>query len=237
MHSRLRSHLDYYVAILLWSLFFFSVFSIWAIGALVPPHGGLVRVIQVSPLLGFFPLFATFGMISDRILIKDILNHSNYANSPKNHIEQKEKLLVSEDYLRIIFVAIITFVGLPYIAALFGIPNVLFFQPIHLGLNHGYLGVYMLLSVILISKTEKLYTNSIFKEISIYLLCFLTLWGLGLLIEDFAKEQLFLNFPFVVLGNDFEFLLNLIIQIVIVGIISFLSYYLGWRKYYRRKLM
>ena len=146
-------------------------------------------------------------------------------------------MLVHEDYLRIISVAIITFVGLPYLAALIGIPNVLFFQPVHLGLNHGYLGVYMLLSVILISKTEKLYTNSIFKEISIYALCFLTLWGLGLLTEDFAKEQLFLNFPFVVIGNDFEFLLNLIIQIVIVGMLSFLAYYLGWRKYYKRKLV
>ena len=95
----------------------------------------------------------------------------------------------------------------------------------------------MLLSVILISKTEKLYADSIFKEISVYVLCFLTLWGLGLFIEDFAKEQLFIEFPFVIFGTDFEFFLNLSIQIVIVGALSFLMYYLGWKKYYKRKLM
>ncbi len=229
--------MDYYVAILLWGWFFFSVFSIWAIGALVPLHGGLSLVIQVSPLLGFFPLFATFGMISDRILTQDLLHHSNYANSPENHTNQTGKPLVWEDYLRMILVVILLFFGLPYIAALFGIPKIIFFQPVHLGLNHGFLGVYMLLSVILISKTEKLYSNSFFKELSIYILCFLTLWGLGLLIEDFAKEQLFLNFPFVIIGNDTEFFLNLTIQIVIVGVLSFLVYYLCWRQYYKRKLM
>jgi hypothetical protein len=234
LYRRLQSHLDYYIALLLWGLFFFSIISVWAVGVLDPDHGGLTMVLQVGPIYLFFPLFATFGMVSDRILVKELLENLK----DKVIIKEGRKSAISkEDIVRISSIILLIFVSLPWLAARLGLDApILFFHPVHVGENHGWIGVYMLLSVILISKTERLYLDSIFKEISIYVLCFMMLWGFGLMIEDFTKEQFNSFFPFLVWGTTNDFWWGIILQIAIVAVISLPIYYFGWCKYYKKRI-
>lgn len=235
LQRRLRTKLDYYVATLLWGFFIFSFLSVWFLGIIDPINAGFQICLQVAPILVFFPIFATFGMISDRILASDSLKLSKISQTLISKENKQDWKVIKEDYVRIIAIIVLVVVALPWIAARLGHSQTLFFNPVHLGEHHGYIGFYMLISLILISKTEKLYTESIFKEISIYLLCFLTIWGSGLFLEDFLKEQLYLNFPFIVFF-DFNQLGVLVIQILVVGGLSYIIYYLGWRNYYREKL-
>lgn len=198
-------------------------------------YAGFPIILQVAPILAFFPIFATFGMISDRILASDTLKYSKFAQSHSSMEIERGWNLSREDYIRIIDVTVLIFLAIPWIVARIGYSQILFFNPVHIGEHHGYIGFYMLVSLILISKTEKLYASSIFKEISIYLLCFLTVWGGGLMLEDFLKEQFSLTFTFVVV-LDLNNLGGLVIQIIIISVLSYLIYYLGWRKYYREKI-
>ncbi|MHA1650472.1 MAG: hypothetical protein ACTSYB_09765 [Candidatus Helarchaeota archaeon] len=202
--------------------------------------------LQVAPIYLFFPLFATGGMFSDRILTKDLLKASKELEPIRHRDDKSIKIrLCKEDYIRIGIIIVLLFISLPWIAARLGLflepydstymCRLLFFQPVHIGENHGWIGVYMLLSIILISKTEKLYIESIFKELSILLLCFLALWGIGLVIHDFVKEQFNLSFPFYVWGSDINFLQGFFIQILIILVLALIIYYLGWRGYYRLK--
>lgn len=226
---------------MLWAFFLFSFLSVWALGSVEPVYSGIKVALQVLPVLGLFPAFASFGMISDRILTKDLLRASKIDVSEREKLMmsskiQKNKLLNKEDYVRIILAAILIFLSLPWFAARFGVAQVLFFSAIHLGEHHGYLGAYILLSIILISKTEKLYLDSIFKELSIYFLCFLTLWGGGLFIHDFAYEQLNFHIPFLVWGSGSEFYSSLFLQMSVIALLSFPIYYLAWRKYFKPKI-
>ncbi len=244
LQQRLKSHLDYYIAFLLWGLFLFSFISVWIVGSLDPEHAGFNVAIQTAPFYLFFPGFATFGMIADRILTKDLLKLANYSTS----IEKEDMIskLNREDYLRIGIILSLVLVGLPWIAARLGlfltnvdstiVSQVIFFQPVHLGDHHGFIGIYMLLSVLLISKTEKLYNNSIFKEITIYFLCFIAVWGLGLMIDDFFTEQLNLNFPMIVWFESFDLLGLFMVQCMIIAGISGLIYYFIWRKFYKLRI-
>lgn len=231
LKTRLQSRLDYYVAVILWGLFFFSFFSVWMLGSLDP-----LQTILLAALYLFFPLFATFGMISDRILAIDLLKYSD-KNSIKIYKKIQNGRFSMEDLVLVILILSLIFFNLPWIAARFGFTQVLFYQPVHLGEHHGWIGTYMLISILLITKTEKLYLDSLFKEISIYLLCFLAIWGCGLVIDDFTTDQLNYNaFPFVVWSEDANFFISLSIQIVIVAMLSLILYYFGWRKYYKKRL-
>ena len=238
LQQRLQSRTDYSISILLWGLFLFSFISVWAVGALDPINAGFQMAVQLAPLFIFFPLFATIGMVSDRVLVQDKLNLAKKSGSKGTITKNENKWqLNKEDCIRIILISIVLFISLPWMVARLGLSHVLFFQPVHLGEHHGWIGAYILLSIILISKTEKLYSKSIFKEGSIYLLCFLIFWGSGLLFEDFAKEQLNISFPFLVLDIfTLDQLGILAIQITIITILSFLIYYFGWRKYYKKKI-
>ncbi|MDD1778813.1 MAG: hypothetical protein LUQ65_11680, partial [Candidatus Helarchaeota archaeon] len=212
LRRRLRSRLDYFMAALLWLLFFFSFISTWAVGALDQTNAGFQVAFQVAPILLFFPVFATFGAISDRILIGDLLKYSvrTHSNDPK--VQSEHFRLSNEDYLRIGLTILLLFISLPWLAARLGlclvpvdstfVVHTFFFQPIHVGEHHGFIGIYMLLAILLISKTEKLYLNSIFKEVSIFGLCFAMIWGLGLVLDDFLQEQLNFDFPFWVWSTN-----------------------------------
>ena len=245
LRARLQSRLDYLIAALLWTLFFFSFLSIWAIGSLESIHAGLTVALQEAPAFLLFPVFATFGMVSDRILIGDLLKYSGKDNMVHNPSKSERLRLNHEDYVRIFISILIVFISLPWLAARLGlflqpydstfITQVLFFQPIHLGEHHGFVGIYILLAILLISKTEKLYLNSIFKEITIYGFCFALLWGIGLVVNDFSQEQLNLNFPFWVWSTDPNSLIWLALQFCIIAGLSGLIYYFGWRKYYKKK--
>jgi hypothetical protein len=244
LKRRLRSRLDYFVAALLWVLFFFSFFSIWAVGSLDQTNGGFQVAFQVAPILLFFPAFATFGALSDRILIGDILKYSAKDHSGQLKVESGQFRLNREDYFRIGLIIVLFFISLPWLAALLGlglvpvdstfVVHVFFFQPVHVGEHHGFIGIYMLLAVLLISKTEKLYLNSIFKEVSIFGLCFAMIWGLGLVLDDFLQEQLNIGFPFWVWSTDPNLIGWLAIQIGIITLLTGFVYYFAWKKYYKQ---
>ena len=137
----------------------------------------------------------------------------------------------------ILLIISLIFISLPWIAARFGFTSIPFYKSVHIGEHHGWIGSYIIFSILLITKTEKLYLDSAFKEISIYFLGFFAIWGCGLVIDDFMTDYLNnTSFPFVVWGEDAGFYASLIIQIVVVAILSFFIYYFGWRKYYRVKL-
>lgn len=235
MRERLRSRLDYIIAILLWVLFFFSFVSIWAIGSLEPIHAGFALAFQESPIFLLFPAFASFGMISDRILINDLLKYSVEGGSVLIPVKTRRNGLNREDYFRIFLSILILFISLPWLAARLGIARILFFQPVHLGEHHGFIGIYILLAILLISKTEKLYLNSIFKELTIFGLCFASIWGAGLVVNDFALEQLNFNFPFWVWDWDPNSLIWFAVQLCVILGLTSIIYYFGWRKYYRKK--
>ena len=245
LRIRLQSRLDYFIAILLWFLFIFSFFSIWAIGSLDPIHAGLMVAIQDSPIFLLFPAFATFGMISDRILVSDLLKYSVKNNPVQDIAKSNGFRLNHEDCIRIFLITLILFISLPWLAARLGIflqpydstfnAQVLFFQPVHIGEHHGFVGIYMILAIILISKTEKLYLDSIFKEITIYGLCLALVWGIGLFINDFSQEQLNINFPFWVWNTDPSSFIWFAMQLCIIAGLSGIIYYLGWRKYFKKK--
>lgn len=245
LRRRLRSRLDYYVAILLWLLFFFSFLSIWSVGALDPTNAGFKVAVQIAPIFLFFPVFATFGAVSDRILINDLLKYSTKGQPNQLKVESGQFHLNREDYLRISLIILLLFISLPWLAARLGlclvpvdstfVVQVFGFQPIHVGEHHGFIGVYMLLAVLLISKTEKLYLNSIFKETSIFGLCFAMIWGLGLVLNDFLKEQLNFDFPFWVWSTDPSLIGWLAGQIAIIALLAGLVYYFGWKKYYKER--
>jgi len=244
LRARLQSRLDYIIAILLWILFFFSFFSIWAVSSLDPTHAGLTIAIQESPIFLFFPGFVTFGMISDCILINDLLKYSVEGTSTPLLANTRVSRLNREDYTRIFLIILILFISFPWLAARLGIflqpydstflVHFLFFQPVHLGEHHGFVGSYIILATILISKTEKLYINSIFKEISIYGLCFAWIWGLGLVLNDFFQEQLNIVVPFWIWSSSSEFYFLLFIQLGVISGVSGIIYYFGWRNYYRK---
>ncbi len=230
LKTRLQNRLDYYIAIVLWGLFFFSFLSTWAIGYPDP-----IQLIITTSIYLFFPLFATLGMVSDRILVGDLLKYSDHKNSIMIRRNHRNWRVSIEDYVRIILIIGLIFINLPWIAARLGFTSILFFQSVHVGEHHGWIGTYMILSVLLITKTERLYLDSIFKEISIFLLCFLTIWGCGLIIDDFMIDYLLnSSFPFVVWEESTGFYASLTIQIVIVTLLSFIIYYIGWRKYYKK---
>jgi len=245
LRLRLQSRLDYFVAILLWFLFFFSFLSTWAVGFLDPMNAGLKVAFQVVPIFLFFPAFATFGMISDRILIGDLLKFSAKDHSGHKKVKSEHFRLSPEDYLRISLIILFLFISLPWLAARLGlclvpvdstfVVPVFFFQPVHVGEHHGFIGIYMLLAILLISKTERLYLNSIFKEVSIFGLCFALIWGLGLVLDDFLQEQLNFDFPFWVWSTEPNLIGWLAIQLGMVTILTGLVYYFGWRKYYMVK--
>jgi hypothetical protein len=245
LKRRLQSHLDYYVAITLWFLFFFSFISIWGIGFLDQTNAGFKVAFQVAPVLLFFPAFATFGAISDRILIGDLLKYSTKNQSDHRKIQSEQLLLSHEDYIRVGLIILLLFISLPWLAARLGlclvpvdstfVVHIFFYQPIHVGEHHGFIGIYMLLTILLISKTEKLYLNSIFKEVSIFGLCFAMIWGIGLVLNDFLQEQLNLNFPFWVWSTDSNLIGWLAVQIGIITVLTGLVYYFGWKKYYKEK--
>ncbi len=244
LKKRLQSRLDYYVVILVWGLCSFSFLSTLFIGSLDPDHGGLSAALQVAPIFLFFPVFALIGAVSDRILVKDLYMKSNVKKFIISQGEKSRSRLVKEDYIRIGITIFLIFISLPWIAARLGLflrlydstlmSDVFFFQPVHLGEHHGWIGIYMILCVLLLSKTEKLYLNSIFKELFIYLLCFLLIWGIGLLLNDFTYEQMHFTFPFLVWGTDTNFFWGLSIQILIVAALSFPLYYFGWYQYYKK---
>ncbi|MHA1267723.1 MAG: hypothetical protein ACTSRS_20980 [Candidatus Helarchaeota archaeon] len=222
------------MAIVLWGFFAFSFLSIWFLGQIDSLHAGLNMAIQFAPLLGFFPSFATIGMIADRILVKDLLTTSNFQHLTEPQTPRKASHYSKEDIIRLTMILILFFLSLPWIGARLGITQILFFQNVHLGEHHGYIGFYILISVLLISKTEKLYYNSIFKELSIYFLCFSLLWGAGLFLNDFCSEQFLFQFPFVVWGEGADFFQAFVIQSLIIAILSLIIYYGGWRRHYKK---
>ncbi|MHA1357522.1 MAG: hypothetical protein ACTSRC_05375 [Candidatus Helarchaeota archaeon] len=246
LQRRIKSRLDYVIAFLLWGFGYFNFISVWIIGRIDSNYGGLAFALQVAPIYLFFPAFATFGMVSDRILASDILKNSDQSMVNERSSKINTNRLCNEDYIRIGLIIALVFVSLPWITARLGLflepydstlgAHVLFFQPVHVGENHGWIGVSMIISVILITKTERLYMQSIFKELSIYLLCFLMLWGVGLTLDDFLWEQFHLNFPFLVWGSGTGFIWGIIAQSIVIAGLSFPIYYLGWCKYYKLKL-
>lgn len=245
LRGRLQSHLDYFVAILLWLFFLFSFISTWAVGSLDQTNAGFKVAFQVAPILLFFPAFATFGAISDRIMIGDLLRYSAKDFSAQEKVQSKQSRLSHEDYIRIGGIILLFFISLPWLAARLGlclvpvdssfVVQALFFQPVHVGEHHGFIGIYMLIAILLISKTEKLYLNSVFKEVSIFGLCFALIWGLELVLDDFLQEQLNFDLPFWVWSTDPNLIGWLAVQIGIIALLTGFMYYFGWKKYYKVK--
>ncbi|NVM01644.1 MAG: hypothetical protein HWN67_04885 [Candidatus Helarchaeota archaeon] len=234
-------------------MYFFTILCILSLGRYNTVYNGFSNAFSFAILFAFIPFGLSLGVIGDRFYAQ--LELQNYKNE---EIELKiiPNKLNKEDKIRIILIIIATVTTIPYINALTGIyvvgvnitipilgieglkAQIWPFFPTHLGLNHGWLGYFLIISAILNSKIEKLFKHSIVSDWIVFGFCFLAIWGTGWLINDFVSEQIApifqgAYFPFLTPSRSDLFKFELLIQIIIVLGFAYIMYHFGWKKYYR----
>jgi len=191
-------------------------------------------------VFGIFPFGLIGGMVFDRNLAKDLIQRLDSSDVIESS-ELKENKLSNEDIYRIILISGLIFFSLPWIAALLGINRFLFWNPVHVGENHGYYGFILVLFCILNTKIIKYNKDSIAREGIIFGFIGCSVWGSGWMVDDFLIEQFHFNLGFDTPLIDFPLNINsipasFIIQVLIVGAISLLIYYVLWWKYYKNRI-
>ncbi|MHA1380672.1 MAG: hypothetical protein ACTSRG_20075 [Candidatus Helarchaeota archaeon] len=249
--------MDYFVLIPIWGLYIFALICILALGRYNTVYSGFSNAINFFIFFGFLPFGLTMGLIGDRYFAQ--IELKNYPNQDMK-LNNNSFKLNREDKIRLILLIVITFLTIPYFNALTGffvtginitIPlygieglkaQIWPFFPVHLGLNHGWLGYFLLVCAILNSKIEKLFEHNAFSELIILGFCFISIWGAGWLINDFVTEQIAQIFP----GASFPFLTpstrdlfnpKLAIQFLIVFVLAYLMFHFGWTKYYKPRIL
>ncbi|MHA1385173.1 MAG: hypothetical protein ACTSR3_15595 [Candidatus Helarchaeota archaeon] len=245
--------MDIYVLIPIWFLYIFTIICILALGRFNTVYNGFSNAITFFIFFGFLPFGLTMGIVGDRYFAQLELQ-----KSPKQDIkiEKTKPKLSKEDKIRIILIALATLLTIPYYNALtgffvvgvnitipiFGIEGLKSqiwpFFPVHLGLNHAWLGYFLIICAILNSKIEKLFDHTFISELVVFGFCFISIWGTGWLINDFVAEQIApifpgAYFPFLTPSRNEIFSVELLIQILVVFFLAYLMYHLGWEKYYR----
>ena len=203
-----------------------------------PTYGGLVVASRFAFVFAIFPGGLIGGMIFDRKHARGTLSRLDLTDSSKLS-EREEKKIQTEDIYRIILISGMTFFALPWIFALFGVTRLFFWNPVHVGENHGYYGYILVVFCILNTKIIKYNKDSFARELIILGFIACAVWGAGWMVDDFLIEQFRFNLGFDTPLIDFSLKsipLTFIIQTIIVGGISFLIYYVVWWKYYKNKI-
>ncbi|MFX0134361.1 MAG: hypothetical protein ACFFDN_12045 [Candidatus Hodarchaeota archaeon] len=233
-------------------MYIFTISCILALGRYYTVYSGFSNAFSFAILFAFIPFGLSLGVIGDRFYAKlELQNYNDNKDIPNPPFE-----LNKEDKIRILLIISATIITLPYIIALTGLSvvgiNITIpllgieglksqiwpFFPTHLGLNHGWLGYFLIISAILNSKIEKLFKLSIVSDWIVFGFCFLAIWGSGWLINDFISEQIApifpgAYFPFLTPSRNDLFKFELLLQIIIVFGLAYIMYYFGWKKYYR----
>lgn len=236
LKDRLNTRDDYLIIGIICAIYVFSFIALMLVPD--PKYGGLIVAGRFVLVFGIFPFGLIAGMLFDRNLAKDLIQRLDSSNEIESS-KFKEDKISKEDIYRIIMISAIVIFSLPWIGALLGINSFLFWNPVHIGENHGYYGFILVLFCILNTKIIKYNRDSIAREGIIFGFIGCSVWGSGWMLDDFLIEQF--NFS---LGFDtplIDFSLNhipttFIFQLFIVGAISFLIYYVFWWKYYKNKI-
>lgn len=236
LDERLNTRSDYFIIGIIWAIYLITFISLLLL--LDPQYGGLLVAIRFGFFFAIFPGGMTAGMIFDRYLVKDHLRAKNPDNTKKN-VEKNTISLSKEDIFRIIIIIIITVISIPWILAIFGFTPSIFFNPVHIGENHGYYGYLLILFAVLNTKIIKYNKDSIPRELIIFGFIACSVWGAGWMLDDFLIEQFSFNLGFDTPFIDFPLYnipLTFIIQVLAVIGISFLIYYGLWWKYYKNRI-
>ncbi len=257
MKIRLKTKTDYYVLIPIWVLFIFTFISILALGRYHTVYNGFSNALLFFIFFSFLPFGLTIGIIGDRILSNIELKKLQPEEVDK--IKNKKEFN-REDKIRLLILAITTFLTIPYYNALSGFFTIGFnltipllgieclkaqiwpFFPVHLGLNHAWLGYYLVVCAVLNSKIEKYFDHNAMSNLIVFGFCFLSLWGVGWMLNDFINEQIApiipgASFPFLTPSFRSLFSLAFLFQVMIVFGLAFLMYHFGWKKYYLPRII
>ncbi|MBD3228226.1 MAG: hypothetical protein GF329_08550 [Candidatus Lokiarchaeota archaeon] len=230
IEDRLKTRTDFIIIGIIWTIFLITFSSLIICPSEV--HCGIESAGRFFILFSIFPFGLTFGMIADRYFAK-----KNVFNSEKKKkINKKTNRIEIEDILRIIIIFILTFISMPWIAALFGVNQILFFRSIHIGEQHGYYGFLLVLFAVLNTKIIKYNEDNIAREIIIFGFTFFSVFGSGLIIDDFLIEQFNLDIHFYIPFYDGLDIFTIMIQLSIIFIISFIIYFTFWRRFYYQKI-
>jgi len=233
LEDRLKTKTDLIIINLIWLIYLITFFALLNIPSDI--YGGLEVAGRFGIIFLIFPFGLTIGMISDRYLAKKSIKEKS-IKSKVNNIKEKKFKICLEDIYRLIIISIITFISIPWIAALFGIPQILFFKEIHIGEQHGYYGYLLILFAVLNTKIIKYNEESIAREIIIFGFTFFAVLGLGLMIDDLLIEQFNIDIQFTIpFYENFDFI-GFSIQMIVIFSISIFIYYLFWCKYYYKKI-
>jgi len=236
LQERLNARSDYFIVGIIWTIYLTTFISLLLL--LDPQYGGILVAIRFGFFFAIFPGGMTAGMIFDRQLAKNQIGSMSPNNSEKN--EANNKIMISrEDIFRIIIILVITIISIPWILAIFGFTPAIFFNPVHLGENHGYYGYLLVLFAVLNTKIIKYNKDSVPRELIILGFIACSVWGAGWMLDDFLIEQFRFNLgfdtPFINFTLD-QIPATFFIQVMAVSGISLLIYYGLWWNYYKRKI-
>lgn len=198
-------------------------------------YSGIEIALRFGLFFAIFPFGLSLGAAADRYFTNESISKAN--KQINNESKEKKSFNMSiEDILRLIIIITLTFIALPWIAALFGVEKILFFDRIHVGEQHGYYGFLLVLFALLNTKIIKYNKDSIAREIIIFGFTFFGVYGTGLLIDDFLIEQFNLDMNFYIPFYEGFDLSTIFIQLFIILLISLVIYYIFWRKIYYHKI-
>lgn len=233
LEERLKTKFDYIINLGVWVLYLFTFLML----LLLPPSGsgGPFIALRFGAVFSIFPLGFTLGLLADRFLARSIIEKARRSINEEK--VKKNKFGISiEDILRIGIITLLLYFALPWIAALFGITHFLWFQPVHVGEHHGYYGFLLVIFTILETRVVKYYQDSFGREIILLGFIFFAVWGLGWIVDDFLLEQfsfdMLFTTPLLEPINYFTFS----IQMLIIGVTTLLIYYIGWRRFYYKRI-
>lgn len=232
MKDRLDTKTDILIITLIWIIYIGTFLSLLFLSSI---YSGIEIAFRFGLFFAIFPFGLSLGAVADRHFAKESI--SKGIKQINKEFEEKKSFNISiEDILRLIIILTLTFIALPWIAALFGIEKILFFERIHVGEQHGYYGYLLILFALLNTKIIKYNKDSIAREIIIFGFTFFGVYGAGLLIDDFLIEQLNLDINFYIPFYEGFDLFTIFIQLFIILLVSLVIYYVFWRKIYYPKI-
>ncbi|TFF88569.1 MAG: hypothetical protein EU549_02775 [Promethearchaeota archaeon] len=233
LEDRLKTKTDYIIIGIIWVIFLITFFALLNCPSEV--HGGIEVAGRFFILFAIFPFGLSLGMIADRYFAKKSISNTKKSVKPKEK-KKKSYNIRLEDIFRFIIIITLILISLPWIGALFGVNQILFFNWIHIGEQHGFYGFLLVLFGVLNTKIIKYNKDNISREIIIFGFTFFGVYGAGWIIDDFLIEQTNIDINFYIPFYDGFDLLIITIQLSIIFIVSFIIYYIFWRGIYFHKI-